>query len=122
MLEGLSLKIRQFLTMEATNTILMSMSSPGSKRGNRVLVTLTLRGVKHLEEEDLSPRMAMEVRCNVLERTVLSVVVLTVESSDRALMPASVPVRVGLWLESAHRIEVRLEVILILGLIHRVQQ
>ncbi|XP_069143326.1 uncharacterized protein [Solanum lycopersicum] len=32
-----------------------------------------------------------------------------VESSDRALMPASVPVRVGVWLEFAHRIEVRLE-------------
>ena len=44
----------------------------------------------------------MEVRCNVPEWTVLSVVVLTRDSADRELMPASVVVRAGLWLRTAH--------------------
>ena len=61
------------------------------------------------------------VRCSVPKTTVLSVAVLTIESVDRTLMLASVAVRLGTWLETAHRIEVRLEVMLILCLIHRVQ-
>ena len=52
----------------------------------------------------------------------LIVVVLTMESADRALMPTSVTVREGTWLRTAHRNEVRLEVMLSLGLIHRMQQ
>ena len=52
----------------------------------------------------------------------LSVVELTVESADMALMPASVVVRVDTWSETAHRTEVRLELMLNLGLTHRVQQ
>ena len=52
----------------------------------------------------------------------LSVAVFTVKSADRAVMPASVVVRVGTWLEIVHRTEVRLEVMLSLGLTHRVQQ
>ena len=47
--------------MEATEIILTSVSSPGSRRGNRVLGILTLRGVQHLEEENLKPRGAIEV-------------------------------------------------------------
>ena len=48
--------------------------------------------------------------------------VLTMESADRALMPASVAVTVGTWLRITHRNEVRLEVMLSLGLIHRMKQ
>ena len=51
---------------------------------------LTLRGEQHLDEVDLNPRGTKEVRCSVLKRTVLSVVELTVESADRALMLVSV--------------------------------
>ena len=75
--------------------------------------------VQHLEEADLSPRRVMEVRCSVPKKTV---VVLTVESADRLQMSVSVALRVGIWLETSHRKEVRLEVMLSLGLIHRVQQ
>ena len=112
MLGGLCLKIRKVLAMEATETILASMSSPGSKRGNRVLGILTLRGVHHLEEADLNPRGAMEVRCSVLRRIVLSMAELTVESADRALIPASVVVRVDTWSDTVHKTEVRLKVML----------
>ena len=45
----------------------------------------------------------MEVRCSVLERTVPSVVVLTVDSADRELMPVSVAVTEGTWLRTTHR-------------------
>ena len=62
------------------------------------------------------------MRRSVQERTILSMAVIIVESAYWALMPALVAVRVGTWLETAHRIEVTLEVMLILGLIHRVQQ
>ena len=64
----------------------------------------------------------MEVRYSVQRRTVLSVAELTVESADRALMPSLVVVRVGTWSEIVHKTEVRLEVMLSLGQIHRVQQ
>ena len=93
-LGGLGLKIKKVLAMEATETILVSVISPGSTRGNRVLGILTLRGVQHLKEADLNPRGTMVVRCNVLKRTVLSMADLTVESKDKALMPVSVVVRV----------------------------
>ena len=122
MLRGLGLKIRQLPAMEATEIILASVSSPNSRRGNRVLGILTLRGVQHREVADLNLRGATEVRCSVLRRTVLSVAKLTVESANRALMPASVVVRVDTWSETVHRIEVRLEVMLSLDLTHRVQQ
>ena len=122
MLGGLSVKIRKVPTMEAIEIFLASVSSPGSRRGSRVLGTLILKGVQHLEETNLRPRREMEVRCSVLKRTVLSVAMLIVESADRVLMPALVAVKVGTWLETADRTEVRLEVMLSLCLIHRVQQ
>ena len=84
--------------MEAIERNLASVSSPGSRRGSRVLGTLILRKVLQLAEADLSPKRAMEVRCSVPKRTVLSVAVLTLESTDRALIPVSVAVRVGIWL------------------------
>ncbi|TMX02008.1 hypothetical protein EJD97_022881 [Solanum chilense] len=90
MLGGLRLKIRQFLVLETTEKILASVNSPDSKRGNRAMGTLTFRGVQHLEEADPITRRAMEVICSVPERIVLSMAVLTVESENRALMPASV--------------------------------
>ena len=64
----------------------------------------------------------MEVKCSIPERTGLSVVVLIMESADRTLMPTSVAVRAGIWLRIAHRTGVSVEVMLILGLIHRVQE
>ena len=102
MLEGLSLKIKQVPAMEAIKTILASVSNPGLRRANRVQGTLTLRGFQHLEEADQSLGRAMKVRCNVPKRTVLRMVLLTVESADRALMPSSFAVRVGTWLETTH--------------------
>ena len=122
MLGGLGLKIRQVPTMEAIETILASTSSPNSRRGNRVLVILTLREVQHLEEADPNPRGAMEVRCSVQRRLVLSGAELTLENADRALMSALVVVRVDTWSEIVPRTEVRLGVMLSLGLPHRVQQ
>ena len=94
MLGGLGLKTRQVPSMEATETILASVSSPSSRRGNRFLEVLTLRGVQHVEEENPNPRGTMEVICSVLGRTVLSVAKLIVESAYRALIPATVVVRV----------------------------
>ena len=55
------------------------MISPGSRRGSRIVRILIPRGVQHLEEADLIPRRAMEVRRNIPKRTVLSVAVFTVE-------------------------------------------
>ena len=81
------------------------MSSPRSRRGNKVHGILTLKGVQHLKEADLNPTGAMEVRCSVLRRTVLSVPELTVESADSALMPASILVRVDTLSETIQRIE-----------------
>ena len=122
MLGGQSLKIRQVPAMEAIETILASVRRPSSRMGSRVLGILIDRRVQHVEEANPSPRREMKVRCSIPKTTVLSVVVLIVESADRALMPVLVVVRVGIWLETAHKIEVRLEVMLSLGLIHRVQQ
>ena len=51
MLGGLSLKIRQVLIMKASETTLVSMSIPGSRRGNALLGTLTLRGLQHLRRQ-----------------------------------------------------------------------
>ena len=93
MLGGLGLKIRQIPAIEATEIILASLSSPGSRWGNRVLGILTLRGVQHLEEAGHNPRGAMEVRCNIQRRLILSVAELTLENADRALIPALVVVR-----------------------------
>ena len=93
MLGGLGLKIRKFPSMEATETILASVSYPGSRSGNKVLGILTPRGVQHLKDADVNPRGAMEVRYSVLRRTVLSVAELTVESADRALMSVTIMVR-----------------------------
>ena len=122
MLGVLGLKIRQVPTIEAIKIILASVSSPDSRMVNRVLGILTLIGIQHLEEANTNSRGAMEVRCNVQKRPMLNVAELTVESADRALMPASVVVRVDTWSETVHRTEVRLEVMLSLGLSHRVQQ
>ena len=114
--------IRQVLAMGAIGTTLASVSNPDLKRGNRVQGTLIQRRVQRLEEIDLTLRSAMQVRCNVPEKTILSVVVLTVESANMAVILASIVVRVGTWLEIAHRTEVWQGVILSLGLIHREQQ
>ena len=122
MLGGLGLKIRQVPAMEAIEIILASASSPNLRRGNRVLVILTLREIQHLEEVDPNPRGAMEVRCSVQRRLVLSVAELTLENADRALMPALVVVRVDTLSEIVPRTEVRLGVMLSLGLHHRVKQ
>ena len=62
------------------------------------------------------------MRYNVLRRIVLCVVKLKVESIDRELMPALVVVSVGKLSETMNRTEVRLEAMLSLGQIHRVQQ
>ena len=97
MLGGLSLKIREVPTMEDTETILASVSNPSSRGGNRFLGTLTLIGVKHLKEANLSQKWSMEVRCSALRRTVLSVDEITVESADMVLMPISGLIRVGTW-------------------------
>ena len=77
---------RKVLEMGATG----SVSSPNSKRGNRVLGTLTFKGVQHLEKADSSLRREMEVMCSVLKRSVTSVSLITMESADRALMSTSV--------------------------------
>ena len=102
-LGGLRIKIRQVPAMEATETILASVRSPVSRRGNRVLAILTLRGEQHLEDADLNPRGSMEVRYIVLRRTVLSVAELTVDSADRALMLALVVITVDTWSETVHK-------------------
>ena len=112
MLGVLGLKIRQVPTIEAIKIILASVSSPDSRMVNRVLGILTLIGIQHLEEVDPNPRGAMEVRCSVQRRLVLSVAELTVENADRALMPALVVVRVDTWSEIVPRTEVRLGVML----------
>ena len=90
--------------------------------GNRVLGLQILKRVMHLKVAELSPRRAMEVRCSFLRIIVLRVVELTVESADKAEIPASVVVRVDTWLETVHRTEVRLGVMLGLGLPHIMQQ
>ena len=95
MLGGLGLKIRKVPALEAIETLLSSLSSLGSRRGSRVLGILISRGVQHLEEADPNPRGAIEVRCSVQGRLVLSEAELTLENVDRALMPVSVVVRVG---------------------------
>ena len=122
MLGGLGLKIRQVPAMEATETILASVCNTGSRRGNKVLGILTLREVQHLEKADPNPRGAMEVRCSAQGRLVLSAAELTLGNAGRALMPALVVVRVDTWSEIVPRTEVRLGVMLSLGLPHRVQQ
>ena len=122
MLGGLGLNINQVLAMETTEIIFASVNNPGSRRGNRVLGILTFRGVQHLQEADLNPRGAMEVRCNILRKSALSVAEIIVESAYRELMPALVVLRVDTWLETVHRTEVMLDVMLSLGLNHRVKQ
>ena len=59
MLVCLILKIRQVPSMDVRETILASLSSPGSKRGHRFQGALTLRGVQHLEKTDPSLGRAM---------------------------------------------------------------
>ena len=62
------------------------------------------------------------MRSIIPKRTVLSVVVLIVENSDRTQMLVLVVLRVGTWLETGHLTKVRLEVMLSEGLIHRMHQ
>ena len=97
--------------MEATKTIFASVSIPDLKKGNRVHRTLSFRGIQHQEEENTILRRAMVVRCSVPDRIVISVVELTEEREDRALMPASAVVREGTWLRTTHIKEVKMEVI-----------
>ena len=59
---------------------------------------------------------------SVPERILISVTMLTVESADGLLMHVLVAVRAGTCLRTARITGVRLEVMLNLGLIHRVQQ
>ena len=73
-------RLRQVLVMEATETTLVSVSSPESKSGNKVQGTLTLKGVQHQEKADQIPGMAMEMRCSVPQMTVIRVSLVTVES------------------------------------------
>ena len=68
--------------------------------------------MQHLKEADPRPRMAIEVICSVLERIVISVVMLTLGSADRAVMPVSVVVRAGTWSWTVHRTGVMLDVML----------
>ena len=89
--------------MGATIINLASVSIQDLKKGNRVQGTLTFKVEQHIEEVDPRQGRAMEVKCRVPERTVLSVAVLTVESIDRSLMPALVGVRTSTCLRSAHR-------------------
>ena len=49
-------------------------------------------------------------------------VVLTLDSADKVVMSTSVAVRANTWLRTAYRKEVCLEVMLSLGLIHRMQE
>ena len=72
-----------------------------------MLEILTLREIQHLEEADPNPRGAMEVRCSVQGRLVLSVAECTLENVDRALMPTSVVVRVDPWSETVQKTEVK---------------
>ena len=108
--------------MVGMGTTSASVSSPNLKRGIRVWVTLTFRGVQHLEEANTSTRRVMNVVRSVPERIVPSVVVLTVESAERARMSASIEKRTVTWSRTTHKTRVRLEVMLSLGLIHRVKQ
>ena len=62
MLGGLSLKIRKVLVMEATKITLVSVSIPDSIWGNKTKGNLTLKGVQHIKEADLSPVRALEGR------------------------------------------------------------
>ena len=89
MLGGQSLKIKKVPAMEANKTIFASMRSLGSKRDNRVQGTLTFRGVQHLEDADPSPRRTREMTRSILERTMLSVAVFTMDRAHNALMPPS---------------------------------
>ena len=59
MLGGLRLMIKQVLPIEEKGTTSVFLNSPGSKRGNRVHVTLTLKGVQNLDEVDPIPGRAM---------------------------------------------------------------
>ena len=119
---GLGIKIRKVPVMDSTETTMASLSSQGSKMGNRVLGILILTGVIHQGEAHLSPRREMEVIYSVQRRIVLSVSELIVESADMSKMPDSVVVRVDTWSDTVLRIKVRLEVMLSLGLTHKVQQ
>ena len=112
MLGFLGLKIIKVQAMEAIEIILVSMSCPGRRKGSTFLGILIPKRVQHLKEAYLSRRSTVEVRCSVPRRTVLSVSLLTVESAERALMTVSVAIKVGIWLETTHRTEVRLEVLL----------
>ena len=103
MLGGLGLKIRKVPVMEATERILASVSSLGSRRAEKVLGILTLRGVQHIGEAKPNPRGAMKEICSVPRKTVLCVAELIVETVERALMPATVVVRVDTLSETVHR-------------------
>ena len=120
-LGSLRLMIKQVLAVGATGITLASLSSPYLKRGNRVQGTLSSRGVQHLQDTNPSPRREIEMRFSVLKRTVLSVAVLTIDTAYRALISALVAVRVSTLLRTANRKEVRLDVMLSLGIIHRMQ-
>ncbi|XP_069151947.1 uncharacterized protein [Solanum lycopersicum] len=70
-----------------------------------VFVMLGGLGLNINQEADLNPRGAMEVRCNILRKSALSVAEIIVESAYRELMPALVVLRVDTWLETVHRTE-----------------
>ena len=84
--------------MEAIEIILGLMSIPGSRRGSRILGIKIPRGVQHLEDANLSPLKAMELRYSFSKINVLCAAMLIVESTNRELMSISVAVIVSIWL------------------------
>lgn len=97
MLGGRGLKNSQVVVLASDETTLASVRSQFSKKGNRVHGILLLRGVLNLGEADLNKRRALEVTCSIIRRIMLSVAELTMESADRAQIPAMVVVSVDIW-------------------------
>ena len=116
---GLNVWSKQVPAVVVVGALSKFMINPDLRRGIRVQGTLTLRGVQNPEEADQSPRREMEVMCSVPKRNVASVAILIVASADYAQMHASIAGRVDIWSRTIHRIGVRLELMLTLGLIPR---
>lgn len=115
-LGGLNLLIKYVLVMVVVGTTSTSVRIPNLQRGIRVPRSLTLKGASPKEGR---PKPKKGNGVDVHPRwSVPCVNILIVKSADRTLKPAFVAGKAGTWSIIAHRTGVRLEVMLMIGLIN----
>ena len=81
-LGGLTFQTRQVPAEVVVGALLEAFISPNLRGCISVQGTITLRGVRHSKDADLSERRVIEVMCSILDRNLSIVAIFTMESAD----------------------------------------